>query len=537
MLSAEEIRYNVKMRKDANAPENGAQEEDYQDFYNVDYKVNDDGSKAVKNIKINFQKLVDRLKELGIRRLDIGPKTYIVRIEDNVVEEISQSKVIDTFVDWLRGFGDYLPDGVVVDQMLDKIYRSLGTYFSDAILHRCLDDKPIEFNEHEDGEAFFYYQNGFVRVTKSGAELLPYAKLKGLIWKNQILPRDFKKLDKRAYEEHAFVKFFNNIADNWTEHPGDGRKQSGNPERLEILKNVIGYGLHAYFDKELQSVNFTDARISESSEPNGRSGKTLLLKAMGSMLNSHEFAKTYVEIDGKDFDSKDRFKYQDISVDTKLVHFNDIDRRFDSEKLFTAITEGIKVQYKNEKPFPIKAKIFITSNKALRIYGGSARDRFVEIEIADYYSDEWKPKHEFGHWFFTDWDENDWHCFDNFMLSCVQQFFIDGALRRPGMINLAIRKLREQTAPEFVAFMEDYGIEEGKEYEKKILLYEFKQRYDDFDKLKQRSFTTWMRFFAKMHPDFQDCEETRKNSSDFIKFTLKTQTDSTAEADSDDLPF
>lgn len=530
MLSAEEIKYNLKTQQ--HDSDNDQQGEEFEDFYNVDYKVNPDGSSAIKDIKIDYFKLVNRLKALGIRRLDIGPKSYIVRIQDNVVEEVSQSKVIDIFVEWLTSYGYNLPDGVVVEQMLNKIYRSLGTYFSDAILNRCLNDKPIQFNEHDDGEAFFYYQNGFVRVSKDHIELLPYSQLKGYIWKNQMLPRDFKLLQPKEYNAHAFAQFFKNIADDWAKHPGDGRTQEPNPERTQILKNVVGYGLHAYFAKKLQAVNFTDARISDADEPNGRSGKTLILKAMGQMLNSHEMAKTYVEIDGKELDNKDRFKYQDVGVDTKLVHFNDIDRRFDNEKLFTAITEGIKVQYKNEKPFPVMAKIFVSSNKALRIYGGSARDRFVEVELADYYSEHWEPRQEFNHWFFTDWSEKDWYCFDNFMLSCVQQFLQDGSLRRPGTINLMIRKLREQTAVEFVQFMEDLKIEHLKEYDKKILLHDFKQRYEDFDNLKQRSFTKWMRFYSQLHPDMDGCEESRKGGNDFITFKLKNVTDAPAEAGS-----
>ena len=67
------------------------------------------------------------------------------------------------------------------------------------------------------------------------------------------------------------------------------------------------------------------------------------------MLNRDSWAKTYVEMNGKNFDFTDKFRYQECGLDTKLVHINDARKNFDFELLFNDISEGIKAEKKGQK--------------------------------------------------------------------------------------------------------------------------------------------------------------------------------------------
>lgn len=483
-------------------------------FYTINYDKDGNTGK----VTIDYLKLVNLLNYLGFRRLDIGRQPFIVRIKDNIVEEYQQKDVIDVFEDYLMSFPENLPDGVMRDKILSRIYSNLATYFSNHVLYRLRPSTEIVFNEHRKNAAYFYYQNGYVEVTAEGVYLKSYAKLKKCIWKDQILDRNFQPADTADYENTSWAQFVKNISNNYRTRFYDNKLNEPDYERYKEFKAIIGYGLHAFFEAKQKGVILTDSRVDEN--PNGRTGKTLILKAMGKMLNAQETATVYTELNGKDFDPKDRFKYQELGLDTKLVHINDASAYFDFESLFNDITEGIKAQRKNEQPRLVKAKVFITSNKTIRLHGESAKDRSLEFEMADYYCSDNGPDREFKEWFFRDWDDSMWNLFDNFMLSCVQTYLGSGLIK-PETINLNFRKLIEETKQEFADFMSDQNIKHLEKYNKKDLYILFIHRYPDFNaKLTQRTFTKWLRLYGEYHPDVEDLIESRSNSADFVEFVL-----------------
>jgi hypothetical protein len=156
----------------------------------------------------------------------------------------------------------------------------------------------------------------------------------------------------------------------------DGEKWSVDTKRLDAFASLIGYALHTA-KKERRALGFTDTEISDN--PEGRTGKTIIGQALGKL-------RVYAEIDGKGFDQADRFRYQDASLDTQVLHINDAGKGrkpFDFEMLFTAVTEGVRVEKKREHTFTIRPTIIISSNRALQISGGSARARVIEFEFAN----------------------------------------------------------------------------------------------------------------------------------------------------------
>jgi len=112
----------------------------------------------------------------------------------------------------------------------------------------------------------------------------------------------------------------------------------GDEARFNSLKSVIGYLLHDYKNPtEARAIVLNDEKISEN--PNGRTGKSIIGKALQKIRKSSR-------IDGKNF-KFDRFAFQQVDLDTKILDFNDVNKNFDFEKLFSIVTDNLDVEKKN----------------------------------------------------------------------------------------------------------------------------------------------------------------------------------------------
>jgi hypothetical protein len=95
----------------------------------------------------------------------------------------------------------------------------------------------------------------------------------------------------------------------------------------------------------------------------------------------------------------------------------------------------------------------------------------------------------------------------------------------PKTINLEARKLRDETAQEFIDWMEDLAIEHEKDYNKSDLFKKFGVVNDDgrvtksgFNWLKQRDFTKWLKLWVQYRPEMAGYRESRSSGESFIQF-------------------
>ncbi len=440
----------------------------------------------IKGWKIDHKKYLNFIRLLGYRRFDQGNDFFFVLIKDKVIDIVAKHRIKDEVINYINQLPDGFlkKDGIRKDELLGKFYTSPGIYFSEIKFSLLMPEPDLILNQDTKEESFIYYKNGFVVCTAYGYELKDYNKLDKYIWKNQIKDRAFRKDDP----EGMFHKFAYNIS---------GQKEG----RFQALKTLIGYNLHSYFDTKLKAINLTDSSISDSAE--GRTGKTLLGRSV-------EKIKNLCEISGKDFDPTNKHKYQNCRLDTQIVFLNDIKKNFRFECLFNDISDHITVDQKNMQPFNIQAKILISSNDTFRVEGGSAKDRLIEFELSEHYSRNYSPYDEFGHWFFTEWDESEWVAFDNFMMSCICDYLRLGVIEAEP-INLGKRKQMEHTNPDFVAWMneqlEKKEIKFGFDYGKREKHADFLNCYTDYreDKWlkKQANFTKYIKTFVLNSDEFK----------------------------------
>lgn len=496
-----------------------------------------------KSIEINRFKLIQLLKSFGYYRYEVvEDSSYtFVQIKDNLIKTVQRDNIIDHIERFIQKDYDFDEAGCEytnAEALINKFYAALGSYFSKDLFARLKTDEPIIINKDTKDEIFFYYKNGFVKITAKGRELLSYDKMNGSIWDQQTLPRTYTPLPQiDPNKEIKELKTLGMMGDFVSKISGS------DPQRFESLCSIIGYLVHDYYDYKLKTPLFTDSTISDKSD--GRTGKTLLLRLIGKV-------RSYIEINGKDFDANDKKKYQDVKIDTQLIHLNDIKHvgrnKFNFEDIFNDITEGYIVDGKWMMPYRKLTKYTISSNRTVNIQGSSQIDRVIEYEVSNFFNINHTPEQEYGMWLMRDWDTEEWNRYDNFMCYCAQIFLMKGIIK-PDSINLELRKLTDHTANEFLQFMTEIkrGIEKdgqpfsgywkdtGKPigyeeimvftefiFDKNKLYTRFIQEFSDFDNkyFTQRKFTSWLEMYAEKTSDLQlkYVKQWRANGYGYIQF-------------------
>lgn len=384
------------------------------------HSVNDKGKIQID--PYNFQIF---LKQNNITRLypNKESSSVLVKTSGAIIEDILTEQIKDFVLKYL----------LEKNEVKVFNYMALNTgLFNFSFLNML---NPIECNLKRDtnDSAFLYYQNCALKISKNSIEQIDYLDVDGHVWRNQIINRDYKKVIGTS----VFSKFINFIS-------------GGNDtDRNSSFKSVIGYLLHSYkTSSNNRAIILLDEGDNEN--PNGGTGKGLFCAAISKIKN-------YASIDGKTFNPEKSFSYQTVSTSTQIMAFDDVSKDFDFERLFSLITEGITLEYKNKQAIKLSVqespKIVISSNYTIRGEGGSHDRRKFEIELKNYFSSNYTPIDEFKHNFFDDWDIDEWLRFDNYMIDCLQ-YYLNNGLISYNHINLKTRKYKSNVSEYFLNWIE-----------------------------------------------------------------------------------
>lgn len=349
-----------------------------------------------------------------------GGKHFIfVRVTNNLIDHTTEEEIKD----FVLGHLEKLDDMSVYNYFADKT-----RFFREEFLS-LLGTVDVYFIEDDKETAYLYYRNCAVKVTKNKKTTIDYLDLGGYVWKDQVIDRDFELCDSFDCDYKTFI---NNIS-------------GGNKQNIKCMRSTIGFMLHAY--KNLSycpAIILNDEVISEN--PEGGTGKGLFINALSQM-------KKLVVIDGKAFNFEKSFAYQLVSADTQVLCFDDVKKHFDFERLFSVVTEGLTLEKKNKDaikiPFKKSPKVAITTNYAIKGRGNSFARRKWELEFAQFYTKDFTPLVEFGRLLFSDWSEEEWCAFDNYMIENVM-FYLEKGLIKGEFKNQSKRNLGGDTSHEFV---------------------------------------------------------------------------------------
>lgn len=481
-------------------------------FSNVEsifYDVIVDKNNNFSSVKINHQGFISVINEFGVYKYNLKADFIFVIIKNGIIDEISTTDIQDLFINYIKSLPEELehPKSNFKKEWIENLVFEKNTAIFTKPKLSLLPTAIIDLNKDTKDKAFFYYRNGFVECTPNGYKLQDYKLLKGLIWKSQIIDRDFVNLnycniDQKLIDSVIVAKFYYLIANK-------------NFERLSSLCSFSGYLMHNYFETDLKALILTDSKISDIAE--GRTGKGLYVLTLSHVRN-------IVSIDGKSFDSKYAHKYQTINLSTQIVHIEDTKKEFNIEDLFNVIVSGYDVQQKAKDPYKVPAKTVLSCNKTINIQGSSAKGRTIEFELSEYFSDTHTPEMEFKHRFFTDWPKiKEWENYDNFIMFCMCHYLKNGLIAAE-QINLTKRKLIDHTCDEFAEWIEDKKLELDYEYEKKDLHSSFLSEYEDLTNDKRKN---QIRFFLKCISTWCNLynfktQVRKSNGKNLIKFLKKS---------------
>jgi hypothetical protein len=409
-----------------------------------------------------------------------GTKNYVfVKVTNNLIDNTSEDEIKDFVLSYVEK---------VADRNVYNFFADKTRFFKEDFL-TMLSHVDVYFVQDTKDVSFLYYRNCAVRVTCDEITIVDYIDLGGYVWKNQVIQRDFK-VDEVA--DCDYKKFITNIA-------GMSRAKTDDDvdmvkRRIKSIESTIGYLLHGY--KNLgycPAVIINDEVITDN--PEGGTGKGIFVNAIGQM-------KSNVVMDGKSFSFEKSFAYQLVSADTQILTFDDVRKHFDFERLFSIVTEGITLEKKNKDaikiPFNKSPKIIITTNYAIKGKGNSFERRKWEIEFTNHYSKDYTPEDEFGRLLFSDWDEDEWLRFDNYMISNLRLYLCSGFVSSE-FTNLETRKFQAETDYSFHEWLYDKHNNMIKMNEKlytQDLHNAFVADYSDFSRLSQQRFNKWLKAYG-----------------------------------------
>ena len=435
------------------------------------WKFSKDGKISI--VHIAFKEF---LEEYGFHKFcpEGGTNYVFVKVTNNLVDHTSEKEIKDFVLRYLLDLGD----SYVYNYFADKT-----RFFKEDFLS-LLSTIDIYFIEDSKDVAYLYYKNCAVTVTKNKVTTLNYIDLGGYVWKDHVIPRNYKKCKVGNCEYKTFI---HNIC-------------SSDETRITSMESTIGFMLHAYKNKSFcPAIILNDEIISDN--PEGGTGKGLFMNALGHM-------KKVVTIDGKSFNFEKSFAYQLVSADTQILVFDDVRKNFNFERLFSVVTEGLTLEKKNKDaikiPFEKSPKIAITTNYAIKGAGNSFARRKWELELHQHYSKAFTPLDEFGRLMFGDWTENDWCSFDNYMIKCLQ-FYIAEGLQESKFVNLKVRQLSAETSHDFIEWCGliegQKGTDELKENDrmwKPYLYANFIEEYPDYAPKSKMSISR-IKFYKWLH--------------------------------------
>ncbi|MDO9152308.1 MAG: hypothetical protein Q7U47_01105 [Paludibacter sp.] len=457
-------------------------------FWNVSIQTHTGGQQSLKFGGVCKTNTFEILENFGFcKRYREDGSFLLIRNIDNILTKVAPVEIKDFALDMING----LPEEVEIcgfkikkNNLVEVFLREHNILFGENSLSplknhtkKLLADTPTTM--------FFPYKNGVAKVTKQGLELIPYSNLRNLcIWENHIIKRHFSITDVKS----MFENFIQNVS-------------SQDPSRIHAIKTAIGYLLHRYYTSTCtKAVVFYDEAVTDNDTAHGGTGKGIVANAISQLRET-------AVINGKRFDTRERFALQKVNESTEVVFLDDILPDFDFEYFNSILTDGWEVEHKNKTtiriPFEDSPKLIISSNHIMKTKKGetASRRQFI-IEISDFYSTMLTTTQTpivdvHGCEFFRGWDAQQWNEFDNFMLTSCSLFLKKG-LPVNETKNVVYNRLLQATSNDFCEWVESKNFLSETYYHSGQFYMEFKNiAVGENGLFSQNKFTAFLKLYAE----------------------------------------
>lgn len=423
-------------------------------FWYTYVKTDKESGKTKTVTEIDIKKLVDFIEELGY---------YVYEQEDGyqyIYVTGRRVKVVN-FDMLKRGVMKYIKFNCP-DEVYSLILRGNKSHLGEDKLSG-LTGYPIDVKRDNSACSYFYFNNCVVHVSAADITIHNYETLTNHIWANQVNKRDFTRQDFNYINDFCFnqfeawpsefAKYVRLVAHNPKAEEEADLPQEEVKERFEAFCSSLGYLLDSNkHPADRKGIFAIDHRVSDKNESNGRTGKSLFVKACS-------FLKVVSTISGGTYDPKYQFRFEPINIDTQIINFNDVKPNVDVREMFELIADDYEVNKRNTGRLFFKyeesAKVYASMNGLPKGDGESYRGRMHVLEFSDFFNAGHTPFNYFGHALFNDeaWTPEQWNHTFNFLIGCVKLYKGKGLVPYPNG-NFNLRRMRSECPPEFIDFIE-----------------------------------------------------------------------------------
>ena len=453
-------------------------------------------------LQFDYTNCFNFLLNRGFARVRLKSGTWeFVHIENRVVHKVDNYDIKDFVTEFTRELKR--------KDVLNMLYRGGPQYLGYEKLSNLEFTRPVIEKATRESQCLFF-QDKIWYITADGIKELTYAEFKNHVWEEKVIKAKVKKLppliEVRRMDDNFrkqvkdlawkdspdggffydlskdglkchFLLFLQNVSNFiWRKqkrrlYQNDNIRKEDQISNEELLDNslhlinkltAIGYLLHDYKnDSEMKAVIAMDGKLSEVGTSNGRTGKSLIGKAIEFLI-----PQVYIPAKSKKI-TEDNFLFGEVTEKTKNIFLDDVRANVDFEFFFPLITGKLKVNPKGAPPFTLEQedtpKLFMTTNHAINGEGASFTDRQSFMAFSDYYNEQHKPVDDFGINFFSEWDNDQWNLFYNLMANCLILYFRslregwsgkNAGIVEPPMGSIEKRHLRQMIGEDFLQWAE-----------------------------------------------------------------------------------
>jgi hypothetical protein len=406
-------------------------------FWKVD--INQKGESKITISYYDFCRFVnDSLNIFRFKLKDDDVGFRYVKLKEGKIFNVTMAEIKDSTKDYLESLEPYF-DGIYKDQLMEVLYRSANSIFSDNMLE-FLEYADVDILRATSNDSYFPFLNCIVRVSKyNKIEVLSYDQIDGkYVWDSSVIKHEFN-LDF-DYKNFSFYKFLEKI-------------NNDESNRLIFCNQIIGYLLHEYRDP-LNPVTVVFGEETSDTNLGGGAGKGILTTALAKLSN-------LINIDGKSFNPDREFAFQRVNVDSRLVVLQDTTDKFDFEALFSKTTDGftIRKMFTPEifVPFELSPKFIITTNYTVDNSSSASERRLKLLEFSSFFNSKNKPIDYLGEVLFNSWDSEKWNKFYTLMFDCILIYLEDGITEISETQTSKIKRISTKYGDDFLGWFKEYS--------------------------------------------------------------------------------
>jgi hypothetical protein len=470
---------------------------DFEDDFLVFWDTDKNGKLSLNDYKFKLF-----LENRGFFKVQLNEREFtFVKVYNNIINEVNEIHIKDFVLNHV----------VEIDMNVYNFFARSTTKFNESYLNQ-LDTKDLTMIRDNPTTSYLFFKNKVVEVKENSISFIDYINIGGFVWQKNIIPFDFET----SILPTDFETFILNISNKCE-------------KRKLVLECAVGY-LLSTFKKQDEGLAIVLYDETLNDNPSGRTGKTIISKALGHM-------RKLVTLNGKEFDNKGNFPYDIVNLDDNIICFDDMDRTFKLETLFSIMTGNLTLKKKFQQPIEIpfvrSPKILFTSNYILSGVGDSHDDRKIEIELFRHYSKSYKPLKEFGKMFFDDWNKEDWNAFFNYMIRNLQLYFKNG-LQKSELKTGKTKKFIANTCEDFYDFCENEFLWKPNNF---YTTKEIKETYCDGHREVPRNMNvSWFGRWLGMYFDLKKWDREDTTNGGIRKFSV-SGFESKEEESNDDIDF